>query len=329
MQPTRKQGNLRSFVKWAVWVLLVQLILMNISAALHAYKFTHFYDDPALRQPYRPYKNIFVKTWKLFSGIKYPRSLITDVPQFAVDTVSLHTANGLRIDCWYSQTDSLSKGTVILFHGLLMNKGMILPVASEFRYLGYNVLLVDLRGHGNSDGHSTSLGYREAEEVKLAYEYISRRGEKTVYLWGMSLGAVIISKALHDYPIQPAGVILEAPFASLQYHLKARSRVLGFPEQPFGFLVTLWTGIEQGYNGFQHNTPNYVQSVHCPVLLQCGAIDRYVLPEETRAIYQHIASTHKRLVIYDHADHQLLEEKDPGLWRSEVRRFLQNTQTVK
>lgn len=324
MVQTTPSGKIRSLMKWVGWVLLFQLILINISASLHAWKFTHFYRDPALRVVHPSSRNPLVRTWKLFSGIRFPRQLVTDVPQFPVDTVLLRTRNHLNIKAWFGRTDSLHRGTVILFHGLNMNKGMLLPVASEFRYLGYDVLLVDLRGHGDSGGDQTSLGYRESEEVRLAYQYVQARGEQHIFLWGMSLGSVIIIKALHDYGLQPEGILLESPFASLQYHLMARSRALGFPEQPFGFLVTLWTGIEQGYNGFRYRPAEYARDVHCPVLLQWGDADRYVLREETESIFSHLATTRKRLVVYPGVDHELLALRHPAVWRSEVERFLRD-----
>lgn len=324
MQKANDRHQLRSVVKGFIWFLVIQLILINTSASLHAYKFTHFYTDPALRIPKPSSKNIFIKTWKLFAGLKFPRSIVSEIPLFPVDTVKFKTADGLTIDGWYSKTDSAAKGTVILFHGLSGSKSVILPEASEFRYFGYNVMMVDLRGHGNSSGNTTTLGDKESEEVKLAYDYVAGKGEKNIFLWGMSLGAVIITKAINDYHIQPSGIMLEMPFASLQDHLKARSRIFGFPEQPFGFLVTLWVGIEQGYNGFKLKPSDYAKKINCPVLLQWGDHDRYVLPGETKDIFNNIGSRHKRLVIYEGADHESLLWRDAGKWRREITGFLQN-----
>ena len=88
---------------------------------------------------------------------------------FRYDSVSLQTNSKKRIDAWYNQVDSgIAKGTVILFHGLTGNKTTILQQANEFRYWGYNVMLIDSRSHGSSDGNSTTIGFRESEEVKLA-----------------------------------------------------------------------------------------------------------------------------------------------------------------
>lgn len=268
------KGNFRikKYVRWIGWVILVQFALINISAALYAYKFTHVYDDPALSNK-KPTKNILVKTWRLFSGPRQPKSVVTERPDFPIDTVTLKTAKGIPVNTWFSSADSAAKGTVILFHGIGANKGMLLNEAYEFRKGGYNVMLVDFRAHGKSGGNTTTIGTRETEEVKLAWDYIVQQGEKNIFLFGSSMGAVVVAGSVAKYDLKPAGLILEMPFASLRTHLKARARGMGFSdfgEKPFGFFVTLWIGIERGFNGFKQNTALYAAKINCPVLMQWG-----------------------------------------------------------
>ena len=328
MSKKNNPKRFRSALKWILWVLLFQFLLINLSASLHAWKQTHFYTDPGLRVPKPSSRNIFIKTWKLFAGIKYPRSIIQKSPDFPIDTVQLKTKKGILIDCWYSRPDAVSKGTVILFHGLGTNKTAVLSEASEFRYMGYNVMLVDSRGHGNSGGNTTTIGASESEEVKLAYDDVSQKGEKNIFLYGSSMGAVIIAKAFKDYNVHPSGVILEMPISSLQSFLEARSRIMGFPEEPFGFLVTAWIGIEQGYNGFGHKPSEYVKKINCPVLLQWGDKDQFISRKQVDLIYHNMPGNNKRLVVYDNAQHQSLLGFDPVRWREEVKALLDNPRSV-
>ena len=324
MKEKTLKRKLPSIFRWILLVLLVQFVLFNISAALYAYKLSHFYDDPSIRTE-RPGENVFTKTWRLFSGPRLPKSIITQFPNFAYDTVNFKTEKEIFIEAWYGKTDSISKGTVILFHGLTISKDKVLAEADEFRYLGFNVLLVDFRAHGNSGGNTTTIGVRETEEVKLAYDYVSHLGEKKIVLWGSSMGAVTIAKTIADYNIKPAGVILEMPFASLQTHLRARARMIGFggfPEIPFGFFVTSWMSIERGFNGFKHQTAKYAEKITCPVLMEWGALDPYVLKDETDKVFSAITYPNKKLVIYDHASHESFVQNDPLKWRIETGRFL-------
>jgi alpha-beta hydrolase superfamily lysophospholipase len=209
-----------------------------------------------------------------------------------------------------------------MFHGLMGNKGQQMDVAHAFRNLGYNVMMVDVRNHGNSGGNVTTIGYKESEEVMLANNYVMQAGEKNIFLWGGSLGAVVIIKAVSDYQLHPSGIIIEMPFLSLQSHLKGRARILGFPEQPFGFLTSFWIGIENGFNGLEFKTTTYAKNVNCPVLMQYGEKDQLALTYETDAVYKAIAAKNKKLVMYEGAMHESLLRKDPAAWRREVATFL-------
>ncbi|MES1216943.1 MAG: alpha/beta fold hydrolase [Bacteroidota bacterium] len=294
MVKLKTKTKLPSWVRWVLWVLLVQFILINISASFYAYKFTHFYTDPSLRT-YHPARNVFDKTWKLFTGPKIPRSVIKQAPVFPYDTVSLQTVSGISIDAWYSKSDSVAKGTVIFFHGITSSKSMMVSEADQLRTMGYNVMLVDFRGHGNSGGNKTTIGLKESEEVKLAYDYAVKNGDKNIFLFGSSLGAVVVAKSIADYHLPVSGVVLEMPFLSLQTYMEGNARRVGFPTEPFAFLTTFWTGIENGFNGFGHKTTKYVKQLSCPVLMQWGAGDGFVLRNETEEIYNAIASPHRTI----------------------------------
>jgi hypothetical protein len=321
MKDNKTSNKTARILKWIGNVLLVQLILINISAAFHAYRFTHYYDDDKIRNQQPSEGKPFLRTWRMMTGKKLARSLIQYYPIIPYDTVLLTMANGKKLEAWYMKADS-AKGTVILFHGLSSNKGNVLGEAFEFVSFGYNTLLVDMRAHGNSEGIVNSIGFKESEEVKLAYDHISKKGEKNIVLWGMSLGAVIITKAIWQYELKPQKIILEMPFDRLQDHINARARISGFPGEPFGFFVTFWTGFEQGYWGYGHKTSNYVKKISCPVLLQWGNSDEYVLKEETERIFASISSPKKKLEIYDGAGHGPLVSANQSKWDETVTGFL-------
>lgn len=318
--------NKRKFIKilrWLGWIFIIQFVLLNISAAFYASKFTHLRtpeekDEMAINPPAQ---NVFAKTWRLFSGYRFYKEAVQGTPNFHFTTINISTSDSLKIECWYSQQDS-ARGTVILFHGLMGNKSFVLNQAKEFVRRGYNVLMPDTRGHGRSGGNQTSYGYYEAEEVKLAFDYVKSQREQNVYLWGMSMGAVEIMKAMADYNLGAKGLILEMPFGSLQAHIKARLHSMGFPRQPFGYLVTCWIGFEGGFSGPGFQPTKYAKSIHCPVLLQYGIKDQFVNRKEIDNIYNAIPSANKELVIYPDAGHEPLIQKDPVRWEKEIDEFL-------
>lgn len=313
----------RYYLRLLLWIFIIQFVLLNISAFIHAGRLTRFYDAASLKNETPP-KNIFTKTWRLFTGPKIAKPSNKFQRDYKYESVSLKTANGKNIEAWYAKTDSISKGTVILFHGLANSKSSLITESNEFRFMGYDVMLIDFRGHGGSSGFTTTIGYRESEEVKLAYDWLVNKKEKKIFLFGTSMGAVAIIKTLSENKMQVAGAILEMPFGSLHQHMKARAKTLGFPKQPFGVLVTFWTGVRRGFNGFKLNTYKNAEAVSCPVLFQWGNNDHLVPQAEAENIYQHIGSTQKKFVVYEGGVHSSLLQQNITQWRMEVEGFLQS-----
>jgi len=301
--------------------MITQLVLGNISAAIYAYKFTHFFEKPGEWNVAHP-KNVFDKTWKLFKGPSFGKNENDPLPDFPFSNISFTLKEGKKIDVWESKIHD-PKGTVCLFHGLTSSKAYYLPEAKYFREHGYNVLLLDFRGHGKSEGMRTTIGYNEAEEVKLAYEYLKTKGEKRIFLFGGSMGAVTIARAVSVYNLKPSGVILEMPFDALLDHIKARGRSFGFPQTLFAIPVTSWIAVENSFPAFKHKTSEYAKKIDCPVLLEWGTKDHLVTEKETTNIFNNLRSKNKKLVVYEEAMHSSLFRQDPVKWQREIEHFLQ------
>jgi uncharacterized protein len=303
-----------------LYTVLVLFVLLNIMTAFHAYKFTHFYDDPSLERVKPEQMSFGAKAKAIFLGVKYPKPVNTLVPQIPYETVHLKTKDKLQIEAWHC-TQLPAKGTVILFHGHGSSKSKVLPEAMSFYLMGYNVFLVDFRAHGGSEGNTCTIGYEEAEEVKLAYDYIGRK-EKNIILWGISLGAATITRAISEYNLKPGKVILEMPFGSLLEAVKGRVRTMGLPAQPVSTLLAFWGGAERGFWAFNHNPCEYAAKINCPVLMQWGKNDARVTEAEEKCIYNAIPSKQKKLVVYEHSAHQSLFANETSKWEKEIKQFL-------
>ena len=302
-------------------IVFVLFLMLNMVAAFHAYKFTHFYPDAEVIKKKPEEMNCWDKTSAILFGITYGKSQNLYKPDSAFAILNLKTTNGSKIEAWQMR-HLHSKGTVILFHGHGSSKSKLLSEAGYIYSLGYNTLLVDFRAHGGSDGKTCTIGYSEAEEVKMAYEHVKQRGEKNICLWGISMGAAAITHAVSKYNLTPQRIILEMPFGSLQDAVKGRVRTMGLPEQPIATLLTFWGGTEQGFWAFNFNPSDYVRKIHCPVLLQWGAKDARVTRKETEEIFANIGFAQKKLVIYESAKHESLCNKEPQKWQKEISGFL-------
>ncbi|HCL05784.1 MAG TPA: alpha/beta hydrolase [Chitinophagaceae bacterium] len=300
--------------------LLVLFLLVNIIAAFHAYKFTHFYSNAApVKKPEQMSGGEKLKA--IFFGIRYPKTKVVDSLGLTHDTVLLKTTDSLQLESWYAKHDS-AKGTILMFHGHGSSKSGIIAEARKLYDMGYHVILTDFRAHGNSEGNTTSIGIYESRDVKAVYDYIVAKGEKNIIIWGISMGAATALKAIDEFGIKPSKLILEMPFGSLHRAVQGRMKTMKLPAEPLSTLLTFWGGLEIGSWAFNHRPDQYAKKVNCPVLLQWGAGDKRVTEDETNTLFSNISSHEKMMIKYLQSGHESLFKKETGKWVSVMSFFL-------
>ncbi|MFP5040953.1 alpha/beta hydrolase [Parasediminibacterium sp. JCM 36343] len=309
--------KVRKLVKSILWSFVMIFAFMNLIAFFHAYKFTHYTDEKVIKTKVERLSTI-KKIQTLLFGIDNPRPVNGILPKEAFNTFNLQSNK--VIECWHIQTEN-SKGTIILFHGYGGNKSSLIGKSNEFIKQGYSTLLVDFMGSGGSEGNQTTIGFKEAEEVKTCFDYLKKTGENNIYLFGTSLGAVAIMKSINDYSIKPKGIIIECPFGSMYQTTCARFRTMRVPIFPMAGLLVFWGGIQNGFWAFGHNPINYANKITCPTLLLYGEQDDKVSRAEIENIYSNLLGK-KILKTYPLAGHEDYLIKYKQDWIEDVSAFL-------
>ncbi len=134
------------------------------------------------------------------------------IEAIAVDGVRL--AGELR-----TLVEGRSRGVVLLLHGFAEDRGVLEPRGDRLINMGFDVAIVDLRGHGLSGGERVAFGGYESADVSAWLNVLDRRGHAAgegggSIVWGRSMGASI---ALQAAAIDPRikGLILESSYADL------------------------------------------------------------------------------------------------------------------
>jgi uncharacterized protein len=299
------------------WGIVFGFLAINLVAYNHAYKFTHFSATGKERTKDPVELSAFSKAGLLLTGISNPKPQNSVKPTQPFTTVVIES--DVSLEGWMINQPA-AKGTVILFHGYTGFKSQLLDRAALFRKEGYNTLLIDFMGSGGSEGTETHLGYTESVEVRDVFEYVRSTGEKNIHLFGTSMGAAAILKAMNDYSLTPTSIILECPFGSLYDTVSARFRMMGVPSFPMAAVLTFWGGVQLNFWGFGHNPTEYASSVDVPTLLLFGERDDRVSMDETQAIFRNVQGQ-KRLVAYPDFGHDLFSHNEIE-WEKDVSSFL-------
>lgn len=320
MPTVKRKGSKR--LRYLLYTILLLAVLINTIAFFHAYKFTHF-SNAAGNEKSKKANGVMGKLQVLLTGVDHEKPAARRKPQTAFTTVRLQSNK--RLEGWWMPVGG-AKGSVVLLHGYGSEKSALLPNAAQFRQMGFNTFLLDFMGSGGSEGLATTIGFKEAEQVKTAVAYLAQRGEKNIVLYGTSMGAVAIMKAVAEERLPVRAVILECPFGTLLQTAQNRFAEMGIPHFPMANLLVFWGGVQNGYNAFAHRPVDYAKNITLPTLLLYGARDKKVRRKETSAIFNNLAGP-KWLVIFPQAGHENYVLDFEKEWRRAVVPFMSKVAT--
>ena len=192
---------------------------------------------------------------------------------------------------------------------------------------GHNVLLVDQRAQGESQGRTITFGVMERQDCLSWLDYIRTRRELRgpITLYGVSMGAatVLLASSM-PMPEQVKAVVADCPYSSPAAILEKVSRDMGLPGKP---ALTLLRGSAALFGGFSFDGVSCIEAVKhtkVPILLIHGEEDRFVPLEMSREIAAANPEMVK-LITFPGAAHGLSYLTDRERYESELKRFLEET----
>ena len=175
--------------------------------------------------------------------------------------------------CTVIHSENPSQNVILFIHGLGARSNLYLPLADELAANGYTIYLLDLRGHGYSQGVSGHMPSSDAMEkdINHFYEYVvAVEGNNQKYIaMGHSLGTYVWVNTLASSDIDIDALVLISGGS-----INNLNKLSAFKEniRYFG-LINKWKAFLSLFN---HNIkPVHIVLPNIPQLTQSGFIQDY------------------------------------------------------
>lgn len=206
----------------------------------------------------------------------------------------------------------------ILCHGYMGKGADMTEPARIFSQNGFNVLLPDARGHGESEGKAIGLGWPDRKDLKKWIKFIVKRDPNArIVLYGISMGAVTVMNSLGERLQENVKAAIEdcgysSLWEELSYQLKRQYKLPAFP---FIYMADLVVKLRQGWWIHDADSAAQLKKSDTPILVIHGEKDKSVPFEMSDRLFLASKGPKRRLVVKDagHGDAYIVGGE--GYWK--------------
>lgn len=213
----------------------------------------------------------------------------------------------------------------ILCHGYTSYAKKMAYQAEHFFNMGYNILIPDARGHGQSEGKYIGMGWHERLDIIRWAQWITTQYQNTkITLYGISMGAAtVMMTAGEKLPCNVKCIIEDCGYASVRGEFQhVLNHYMKIPSFPILQISAIHTKLRAGYNYLKEgNAAEQLKKSHIPILFIHGQQDTFVPFSMMQTVYEAAAGEKQTLIIPD-AGHAECCMKNPDLYWKTIYHFL-------
>ena len=243
----------------------------------------------------------------------------------AKDVYITSTNNGkLRLHAYEVESKEPSNIWVMVVHGYYGKAKDMGYFVKQYYDRGYNVLAVDLRGHGKSEGNYIGMGWHDRLDIVDWVNYlIGKNSNCQIILHGISMGAATVMMATgENLPLNVKVAIEDCGYSSIWEEFEEQLYVL-FNLPPFPVLnaASAVCKIRAGYMLEEGSAIEQVRKSKTPTLFIHGDEDKFVPFEMLDKVYE-AANCEKQKLIIESAAHAEASIVNPTLYWKTIDEFI-------
>ena len=212
----------------------------------------------------------------------------------------------------------------IVVHGYTAQGKNMIGFAEEYYNRGYNVLMLDLRGHGNSEGDYIGMGWHDRLDLIDWCNYlINKNTDCKIILHGVSMGAATVMMATgEELPENVKVAIEDCGYTSMWQEFEMQlKRLFNLPSFPVLNAASAVCKIRAGYMLEEGSAVEQVKKSKTPTLFIHGEEDTFVPFEMLDIIYES-ANCEKQKLVIEGATHAQASSINSNLYWKTVDEFI-------
>ena len=211
------------------------------------------------------------------------------------------------------------------FHGYRSSALTDFAGGSELSFsMGHNLLLIDERAHGRSEGRTITFGIQERWDADSWVRYaVERFGADTeIILYGVSMGAATVLMAAGlDLPENVKGIIADCPYSSPKDIIRKVAKDMHMPDRLSWPFVKIGGRVYGGFDVDETDAARAVKQAKVPILIIHGESDSFVPCEMSDIVSENPALITR--CTFPGADHGFSYLVDTPRYRKIVTEFME------
>lgn len=243
--------------------------------------------------------------------------------KFEFETLSLISKDGLKLVGHFLPNSS--NNLAIIVHGYGADYREMQNYAKLFVEKNYNILVVENRAHGNSEGRFMGMGWLDKNDI---VQWISLCLEKNpnykIVLMGLSMGASTVCMTSGEkLPSNVKAIISDCGYANVFEQFKYVFRTKAhLPTWPLLNIFNVYTKSIYKFNMKEADAVSQIKKSKLPFLFIHGDSDKFVPTENVYKLSSAVPDERKDIYIAKGADHAMSYPIDPLEYERHVNKFL-------
>lgn len=241
-----------------------------------------------------------------------------------VSTANITSDDGLNLVADYYNTNPDSHKYAIVVHGYSGNRVHMKAYGLYYAEQDYNILMPDLRSHGDSEGTYIGMGWLDKDDMLKWIDYIvSMDPEAQIVLHGVSMGgATVLMTSGEILPDNVKAIVDDCGYTSVwDIFADEMEYLFNLPEFPFLYSASFFANIRAGYDFKEASSIEQVRKTTLPIFFAHGSVDNFVHTDMVYELYD-ACPTDKELYVVEGAGHGQAMYYDPDTYFDKVFNFI-------